>query len=173
MSEMVDIIKQMALEAVEAKKPCEIAFGVVNGTEPLVIAVDQKLILSEDMLVLTSNVSKIERDITISMNTDARIIDKLVHSHNFNGTTKEYEYYDEKGKLVFTHNHSFSGKTEPNIVEDISHNHSITGLKKIIVHNELKPGEVVLLLRCNNGQKYVVLDRINDCSCKGEWLNVT
>lgn len=173
MSEVVNIFKQLAVEAVEATKPCEISFGLVVSDLPVAIRLNEKITLTEDQLIFTDNVMKIERDITLSMETEETTIDKLVHKHDFSGTTGVYDYYDEHNKLIFSHNHSFRGATGANSVEDISHKHSIKGVKKIIIHNELKTGEEVLLLRCSNGQKYVVLDRIGACICKGEWLDVT
>lgn len=41
-----------------------------------------------------------------------------------------------------------------------SHNHGITGKKEITVHNGLVVGDKVLLLRKQNGQEFVILDRI-------------
>lgn len=41
-----------------------------------------------------------------------------------------------------------------------SHKHSVAGKKKIKVHNALKVGETVLLLRVQGGQKFIVLDRV-------------
>lgn len=40
-----------------------------------------------------------------------------------------------------------------------SHKHKYQGRKKWKVHNALKTGEKVILLRCDGGQQYVVLDR--------------
>lgn len=41
-----------------------------------------------------------------------------------------------------------------------SHNHELVGRKKIIVHNQLKQGEEVVLIRQQSGQKYIVIDRL-------------
>ena len=41
-----------------------------------------------------------------------------------------------------------------------SHNHAISGTKKIKVHNALKVGDKVALLRKQGGQSYFILDRI-------------
>lgn len=41
-----------------------------------------------------------------------------------------------------------------------SHNHAYKGRKKFTVHLGLKKGEKVLLLRCDGGQKFIVLDRV-------------
>lgn len=44
--------------------------------------------------------------------------------------------------------------------EYLSHNHAYKGRKKFTVHQGLKKGEKVLLLRCDGGQKFIVLDRV-------------
>lgn len=41
-----------------------------------------------------------------------------------------------------------------------SHSHKYTGKKKYTVHLGLSVGEKVLLLRCDGGQKFIVLDRL-------------
>lgn len=41
-----------------------------------------------------------------------------------------------------------------------SHNHGITGRKEITVHNGLGVGDEVILIRQQDGQKYIVVDRI-------------
>lgn len=41
-----------------------------------------------------------------------------------------------------------------------SHNHAVSGRKKITVHNGLVVGDEVILFRQQGGQKYVVADRI-------------
>lgn len=41
-----------------------------------------------------------------------------------------------------------------------SHSHSITGRKKVIIHNSLKVGDKVHVLAFNNGKQYFVLDRV-------------
>lgn len=41
-----------------------------------------------------------------------------------------------------------------------SHKHEIRGTKTVTVHLGLLPGEKVILLRVQGGQKYIVLDRV-------------
>lgn len=43
-----------------------------------------------------------------------------------------------------------------------SHNHGIVGRKKIIIHNSLKIGDMVILLRMQGGQVFIVLDKIGE-----------
>lgn len=43
-----------------------------------------------------------------------------------------------------------------------AHTHDIKGTFPMIIHNALKDGDTVLLLRQNGGQNFIVLDRIGD-----------
>ena len=51
-------------------------------------------------------------------------------------------------------------KTETNNANSASHNHSVSGTKEIAIHNALKVGEEVVLLKQKGGQKYLILDRV-------------
>ena len=41
-----------------------------------------------------------------------------------------------------------------------SHNHSVSGTKTITIHNGLKIGDEVILLKKKGGQKYLILDKV-------------
>lgn len=56
-AELLNTIKQAAIEAVDAKKPVQICFGKVINISPLQILIDQKIILDSSFLVLTKNVT--------------------------------------------------------------------------------------------------------------------
>lgn len=56
MPNVLNTIKMVALNAVKESKPCEIKFGTVVSTSPLKINMEQKIILEEPCLILTSNV---------------------------------------------------------------------------------------------------------------------
>ena len=51
-----------------------------------------------------------------------------------------------------------------------SHKHEYKGRKRITVHNGLKVGEDIVLLKVQGGQTYIVLDRYKDPHTEGEWL---
>ena len=51
-SAVTQIIKQAAIEAVEASKPCEWVVGTVISTSPLKVKIDQKLTLSQTFIVI-------------------------------------------------------------------------------------------------------------------------
>jgi len=53
---LVELIKIAALDAVNESKPVNVLFGKVISISPLKINVEQKLTLTEEQLILTSNV---------------------------------------------------------------------------------------------------------------------
>lgn len=57
MVELIKIIKQAALDAVNASKPVHVCFGKVTSVSPLKILVEQKLPLGKGQLVLCQNVT--------------------------------------------------------------------------------------------------------------------
>ena len=130
-NELVRLVKQAAVDAVRADAPVAVCYGTVTSTAPLKIQVDQKKILGTAQLILTDNV----RDFNVEMST-------------IEGTGKSQGPH-------YTENESGGG----GYAEFASHRHKYQGRKKWRVHNALKMGEKVILLRCDGGQKYVVLDR--------------
>ena len=110
MSELLEAMKAAGMGAVENNGPVRVMFGVVASTEPLIVRVDQKLILPEQALVLTDAVRDHEKSITISGITD-------------------------------------------------SNGDSISTTTTITVHNDLKEGESVILIRVQGAQKYLVIGK--------------
>ena len=130
-NELVRLVKQAAVDAVQADAPMGICYGTVTGVGPLQIAVDQKKILGEAQLVLTDNV----RDFHVEMST----------------------IEDSGGSEGPHYTENESGGIGDALFE--SHRHKYEGRKKWRIHNALEMGEKVILLRCDGGQKYIVLDR--------------
>lgn len=51
---LVTLIKRIAIDAINASKPCNTVVGKVQTTSPISISVGQKLVLDEDFLDVTS-----------------------------------------------------------------------------------------------------------------------
>ena len=54
---LLSVIREISASSAEAMKPADIFFGAVESVNPLVIGVDQKLKLTEEVLILTGAVS--------------------------------------------------------------------------------------------------------------------
>lgn len=137
-NELIKTIKKTALEAVEASSPVNVCYGTVVSESPLQIEVDQKITLGSAQLILTKNVTDYSIDIDIDVSTDSNS-----HKHD----VKKYEDGVLGSEII--------GKTP-----DYSHSHSIKKKLKIKIPNALKKGEEVILIRQQEGQKYIVLDRV-------------
>ena len=132
-TELVKMLKQTALDAVDAKKPAAVYYGTVLSAAPLKIDVEQKMTLSQAQLVLTRAVVDHYVDIEVKHETE-----------------------DEEGG------------TGAEAYE--KHNHEYKGRKKIMIYNGLKPGERVIIIRFQEGQKFLVVDRVCDHTVEGQWL---
>lgn len=53
---LVELMKKAAIEAVEASNPTAVVYGTVTSISPIKINIEQKHPLTEDFLLLTTNV---------------------------------------------------------------------------------------------------------------------
>lgn len=139
-NELVALLKKAALDAVEASKPVNVYFGEVLSASPLKINVEQKMILGEKQLILSRNVTDFTTMVTVDWLTESSL---STHTHTVQGS-------DGNGDSI---NLTTGAK-------NLAHTHKITGKKKIIVHNGLVVGDEVILIRQQEGQKFIVWDRI-------------
>lgn len=101
MTGFLKVIKQAALDAVNAQKPIQVCYGTVTKDSPLEITVDQKTILEAEDLILCRNVTDYECDVEFSLKTE-----KLQHSHTgVHGPTSvqtlQYEVKNKKKMKVY------------------------------------------------------------------------
>ena len=154
MGDLVESMKTAALEAMENSDPCCIMFGQVINTSPLQIQVNSKLILDEQVLKLTRNVTDFITEVTVEWVTETEL---TKHSHSM-GKKSITLALTEEGDPLHTHEvDDFKAGTSE---VDLAHTHDIVGKKAILVHNGLKLGEEVILIRQKGGQEYIVLDRV-------------
>ena len=121
----VELVKQAAVEAVEATKPVQYLFGKVISVSPLKIQVSAKSIYTQKMLILTRNVTDFEVDMTVSHITENRAGgsgDPAFASHN-------HEY---KGKKKFKVHNAL-------IVGDEVVLGRVQGGKRFVVLDRIKP----------------------------------
>jgi hypothetical protein len=89
--DMVQIMKRMALDAVNASKPTSLRFGKVISTSPLKIQVEQKMTLTKEFLILTRNVKDHQVEMTVNHET-------------------EYKSGGSGDSSFASHNHAYTGK---------------------------------------------------------------
>lgn len=144
-----DSIIQLTRNVMASAQLTDVVFGTVESANPLKIRIDQKIVLTDEYLILTNAVKDHTVDITVSWSTveDAYLTPDHTHENGNNGMP-----------------------TGNPIDWDTTHKHDIKGRKKITIHNGLTKGENVLLLRTQGGQNYVVIDRVDEIPTEGEWL---
>lgn len=138
---LVKALKMAARDEREASKPVSVFFGEVQSADPLRISVEQKMVLGEAQLVLTRNVTDYDMDVTTDWETEQEKEDHFHKVHIQGGDGGD----------------TLDQATEP---QSGGHTHAVAGKKQITVHNALKTGDAVILLRQQEGQKFVVMDRI-------------
>ena len=152
MSNFVQLIKQISDESNAAGMPVALMFGTVTSASPLTINVEQKLNLTSDFLILTNAVKDHVVYMTVDHETEEAEELNADHTHDVSASTEPPTGTEESG-----------GSGSVSIQEakiDLTHKHKYKGKKKFTVHNGLKVGESVVLLRMQKGQKFLVLDRL-------------
>ena len=137
---LVKAMKRNAIEAVESTCPVRVYFGQVVSASPLQINVEQKMILGKAQLILSRNVTDFKTMVTVQWETEK---EEKTHTHKVEGS-------DGEGDSI-----NITSKTQ-----SVKHTHEIVGQKEITIHNALEVGDEVILIRQQEGQKFLVLDRI-------------
>ena len=96
--------------------------------------------LGEKQLVLSRNVTDFKTMVTVDWATQSSL---ETHTHTVKGRDNSGDGIDLT-----------TGE------EDLAHTHRIRGKKEITVHNGLAVGDEVILFRQQEGQKFIVWDRI-------------
>lgn len=130
MDEFVKDIKRAAFEAGETAKPFALLFGTVTSPEPNLKIFVNQKLTLDEQQIVLTNSV---RDYTVYMST--------AEDHYTESEEDITAVPDDYG-MFRSHKHTYKGK------------------KKWTVHLKLKVGEKVILLRCDGGQKYIVLDRV-------------
>ncbi|WNX84045.1 DUF2577 domain-containing protein [Agathobaculum sp. NTUH-O15-33] len=87
MPDLFELIKTIAVSAVEARRPVEICFGTVQSTAPLTVRLSQKLVLEKEFFIVRQGVTT----------QSFKVGDKLILFRMQGG--QQYLIYDKKGGL--------------------------------------------------------------------------
>lgn len=58
MKKFLQLVKKAAVEAIEARKPCDVMFAKVESTEPVSVRLENTLLLPEKLLVFVDDASR-------------------------------------------------------------------------------------------------------------------
>lgn len=144
-SDLVKTIQEAAINAVNEAKPSDIFFGTVQTVSPLSVFVEQKLILTEEFLIVPENLTDYKTEISFD---DPSIKNQVSVGHRIP---------DEHAVLITDPDKSPEASKEVILTGELSFQEKVK--HKITVYNALKSGEKVILIRQHGGQKYLILDR--------------
>lgn len=150
---LIDIMKRSAMDAMDNAKMCDLRYGKVVSTSPLKVQITNLLTIPESMLVVPQHLT--DYDVYVSLNWTTESVPN--HTHQYGGSTESTG--GGSGEYAFSsHAHSYSGTTQGAGY----HDHSLISKKTKVmtIHNALKVGDKVALLRKQGGQSYFILDRI-------------
>ncbi len=63
-TDLVQIIKRAAIDAVEQRKPCDVLFGTVQSVAPLSIFVEMGMVLEADELILGEHLTDYQTELS-------------------------------------------------------------------------------------------------------------
>lgn len=125
---LIDIMKRAANDANEAGQPCDLRYGTVVSVSPLIVQVSHQLTIPASLLIVPKALTNFTVPVSLNWLTKP-VVD---HVHYFNGENTE-----EAGE----HLHQL-----------ISNN----GELSMTIHNGLKVGDNVAMVRQKGGQKYYI-----------------
>ena len=135
---ILNIVKQASLDAMENAQMCDLRYGKVVSVSPLKVQITQQFIIPESLLVVPQHLTTYKLECTISK-----------PSKSISGETEKSEDLKNEEDPLKKHTHKFS-VTLP----------ASEAKQTITVHNGLKVGDKVALVRKQGGQSYFILDRI-------------
>lgn len=144
MPDMGDFLKAVKIAAMDAN----------DSTKPMQVLFGT--VTKDDPLEITVSQKMIleEDDLILCRNvTDYEVDIQVSHWTEYE---KEHQHTVNKGGIALP----------------TMHRHEYKGRKKIKIYNALKKDDVVVLLREQGGQRFIVVDRIKpipDAELKGEW----
>lgn len=135
MPNLLETLQAISAQAANAGEPVELTFGTVTSTEPLIVQVGDKLLLSSKSLIVPQSLTTRAVDVSVSWRTDSGDGPNTQHSHSApNGQTTTDGFSP-------THTHAVSGKLS------------------MTLHAGFSVGESLLLLKMQGGQRYLILDK--------------
>lgn len=143
--ELLDALHQIAQQSQGASQPTDMRVGTVVSVSPLEISINGMMApLKAPVLILTESV--IEKKFT-----------SLAHSHETTHTHELTDLYNDQGVCQPAGNCS----TELSGVQGYIDGKAVPSEGGfVIIQPGLKAGDKVLLLRVQNGQKFIVLSKV-------------
>jgi len=146
-NDLLNLIKEIAVKAVQSKKPTSFYYGTVISISPLEIKLDTNLILTKEFLLVPESLTDHKINIEVDWHTEKTDISHT-HDVHFNDKYNSSGDYESKSIISEVQN------------TNVSHNHAIKGKKTIIIYNSLKINDKVILAQVQGGQEFIILDKV-------------
>lgn len=128
---LIEIMKRAARDENENSQPTDLRTGTVVSTSPLKVQITNVFTVPASMLIVPQHLTDYE--IEVSLKSD------------YGWITEDTDGGTPLSPTLTAHNHK----------HDI-----IQSKKKVFIHNALKTGDKVALIRKKGGQSFYILDRI-------------
>jgi hypothetical protein len=138
---LIDIIHRAANDANEAGQPCDLRYGTVISVNPLKVQVSHQFTIPGSMLLVPRHLTNYTVPVSLNWLTKP-VVD---HTHYYEDLYNETETEERFTKEAGEHLHQII---------------SNDGELSMTIHNGLKVGDYVALIRQKGGQKYLILDRV-------------
>ena len=150
---MIEVIRNIIDEQMNSYGLSDLAIGTVVSISPLKIKLTDRITLNENQILLTEFVLEKSLKLIHKHGVEDVKISSYTHSHKVEGATlkeKEHNHKIDLNTETDTHSH----KAEITIKDNLG--------AKIIIQEGLKNGDKVIMMRTEQGQKYVVLSKVRD-----------
>lgn len=135
---LIEIMKRASLDAMGNAQICDLRYGKVVSTSPLKVQITNQFTIPNSLLVVPQHLTDYKVECTIKQ-----------PSQNISGTTEKSSELANESEPISQHTHTFDAKTDEKVSRST-----------VTIHNSLKIGDKVALLRKQGGQSYFILDRI-------------
>lgn len=142
-----NLIKEIAVNAVNANKPTSMYYGTVLSVSPLQVQISSNLILTEEFLVVPKSLTDYELTVEIDWTSEDT---NISHTHIV-------EFNDRYNTNGDTESKSIVSNTQ---ISNVNHHHTLKGKKSLKIYNALKVGEKVILTQVQGGQEFIINDKV-------------
>ena len=135
---IIEVMKRASLDAMNNEQMCDLRYGTVVSTSPLKVQITNVLTLPSSLLIVPQHLTDYKVGCTITYPAQSVA----------SATEKSTDLVDQD-EPIKSHTHQFTMSTSEQ-----------TSKSTVTIHNALKVGDKVALLRKQGGQSYFILDRI-------------
>ncbi|MGP1598974.1 DUF2577 domain-containing protein [Peptoanaerobacter stomatis] len=150
---MIEVIRNIIDEQMNSYGLSDLAIGTVVSINPLKIKLTDRITLNENQILLTEFVLEKSLKLIHKHGIESVKISSYTHSHKIDGATEKAQEHTHSLDLI-TKTDTHSHKADITIKDNLG--------EKIIIQEGLKNGDKVIMLKTEQGQKYVVLSKVRD-----------